>query len=479
MSCDPLVDAFPQISGGSHTGELLAFDKKSLGYAQIDAERRSRQDGSHGKRRMSQYPAGKRVRRRHQILMRDDLIDQAQLKRAAGRKRIASQKQFKRTLAACEPWQALRSAKCRRHSKQYFGFGEKRPLTGDRQRRGFGDFAAAAEGKTVHGGDHRFPKRFQPRSEALAAHHEIAHRHIRTLLDAARKFMNVGAGGKGALPGPGQYDRAYRSVGFNHIEKCQKAIYQRIIQRVQFFRAVERENCHPILRFIQNKISHFRFLPFRTGNRMARTHACVYSLVGILFGMEKQKISTRERIVSAAAALFYEDGIRAVSVDAVAEKAGITKRTLYYHFTSKDDLVAAYLETRDQPNLALFKRWFATSHGDLPDKIGAIFSGLGRAARSPKWRGCGFLRTAAELANMPGHPAIKMGIAHKKRVEDWLCSVIESSGIERDARQLARQIVLLMDGSFALMLLHRDPSYVEAAGEAARDLVRFRERAAG
>ena len=50
---------------------------------------------------------------------------------------------------------------------------------------------------------------------------------------------------------------------------------------------------------------------------------------------------TRKRIIEAASKLFYGEGIRAVSVDAVAEKAGVTKRTLYYHFESKDELVAA------------------------------------------------------------------------------------------------------------------------------------------
>ena len=65
-------------------------------------------------------------------------------------------------------------------------------------------------------------------------------------------------------------------------------------------------------------------------------------------GMARPEVPTRERIISAANALFYNDGIRGVSVDAVAEKAGVTKRTLYYHFRSKDELVAAYLAGRDQ-----------------------------------------------------------------------------------------------------------------------------------
>ncbi|MGI6245776.1 MAG: TetR/AcrR family transcriptional regulator [Pseudochelatococcus sp.] len=188
--------------------------------------------------------------------------------------------------------------------------------------------------------------------------------------------------------------------------------------------------------------------------------------------MSKIPATTRERIVAAAGKLFHDEGIRAVSVDAVAEKAGLTKRSLYYHFRSKDDLIAAYLETRDQPNLAVFKRWFAETEGDLAERIEGIFRNLARSARHPKWKGCGFLRTSVELINLPGHPAIVAGREHKKRVEEWLCSVIEEAGENRDAPLLARQIILLLDGAFAVVLLHRDPSYMESAGKAAASLIR-------
>jgi AcrR family transcriptional regulator len=186
--------------------------------------------------------------------------------------------------------------------------------------------------------------------------------------------------------------------------------------------------------------------------------------------MARPEPSTRDRIISAASKLFYSDGIKGVSVDAVAEKAGLTKRTLYYHFRSKDDLVAAYLDARDQPNLALFRRWFDEADGELPVKVEGIFKNLARAARHPKWKGCGFLRTSAELANLPGHPAIKIGAAHKKKFEQWLRATFEAAGI-KTSLQLARQILLLLDGSFAVVLLHRDPSYMETAGEAAASLV--------
>ncbi len=180
--------------------------------------------------------------------------------------------------------------------------------------------------------------------------------------------------------------------------------------------------------------------------------------------------STRDRIISAAAKLFYEEGIGRVSIDAIAGRVGVTKRTLYYHFASKDELVAAYLEGRDQPNLTLFAKWFDETEGDLADKIQGIFSNLERSARHPKWRGCGFLRTSVELVGTPGHPAIEIGTRHKKKFEYFLQGVLESGGV-RDPLGVARQISILLDGSFAVVLLHRDPSYMKNAGAAAHTLV--------
>lgn len=182
------------------------------------------------------------------------------------------------------------------------------------------------------------------------------------------------------------------------------------------------------------------------------------------------EISTRERIVAAANRLFYREGIGRVSVDAIAEEAGLTKRSLYYHFRSKDDLVAAYLDYRDLPNLSAFQKWFGEAEGAIDEKIAAIFDHLAEAAKHPKWKGCGFLRTSAELINLPGHPALKVGAEHKRKVEAWLAGCLAEAGIEH-AEPLSRQIRLLLDGAFSVAMLHREPSYFTTAGEAARNLI--------
>ena len=180
---------------------------------------------------------------------------------------------------------------------------------------------------------------------------------------------------------------------------------------------------------------------------------------------------TRARIVTAAARLFYDEGIRAASVDAIAEKAGVTKKTLYYHFGSKDELIAAYLQSRDQPTLDLYARWFDETPGSAAEKVRGLFNEFARSANTPKWKGCGFQRTAAELANTAGHPALKAGAAHKKRFEAWLANALAREGIGK-AAAVARSIVVLLDGAAAVMLVHRDPAYVEAAGAVAASLIK-------
>ena len=187
--------------------------------------------------------------------------------------------------------------------------------------------------------------------------------------------------------------------------------------------------------------------------------------------MPRTATDTRDRIVTAASKLFYASGIRSVSVDDVAAQAGVTKRTLYYHFRSKDDLIAAYLAARDAPTIVIVMGWMDAAKGSLADKLEAVFAQLARLARQPKWRGCGFLRTAAELVATPGHPALKAGAAHKKKLETAFAARFAAAGLD-DAALRARQVMLLFDGAFSAMLVHRDASYAEAAGQAAIALVR-------
>ena len=115
--------------------------------------------------------------------------------------------------------------------------------------------------------------------------------------------------------------------------------------------------------------------------------------------MRRRGTETRRLIIEAADDLFYGEGVRGAGVDAIAKRAGVTKRTLYYHFASKDELVATYLEARDQPTLKRLKS--AMRARDLASSVRALFKLVGNSGALPSWKGCAFIRVIHELAGQP------------------------------------------------------------------------------
>ena len=133
----------------------------------------------------------------------------------------------------------------------------------------------------------------------------------------------------------------------------------------------------------------------------------------------------KERILDAANRLFYGEGIRAVSVDAIAAKAGITKKTLYYHFKSKDDLVAAYLSSRDQPNLKLYAKWFNETEGPLADKVAAIFANVRGLRPAPEMEGVRFPENRGRTCQHAGPPGHEGRRRAQKEVRSLACGGIQ------------------------------------------------------
>lgn len=187
--------------------------------------------------------------------------------------------------------------------------------------------------------------------------------------------------------------------------------------------------------------------------------------------MPRNSADTRNRILGAADELFYGEGLLNVSLDAIAARAGVTKKTLYYHFRSKDDLIAAYLEARDAPTLNRYQSWASKADGPLARRLREMFASLEHWAGRPKWKGCGFARAAAELAGLPGHPALAAASRHKHAFESWLREGLEAEGYD-EAPEKARQVMILLDGAIAQILIHKDPSYARAAGAAVEALLR-------
>ncbi|MFI6898301.1 TetR/AcrR family transcriptional regulator [Streptomyces sp. NPDC050256] len=151
------------------------------------------------------------------------------------------------------------------------------------------------------------------------------------------------------------------------------------------------------------------------------------------------------RIVAAADELFYNRGITAVGVDLIAEHSGVTKRTLYNQFGSKDHLVATYLTERDQRWRSLVRA--AVDAVDTPvEAVTAPFEAL-RTWSETNTRGCAFINALAELPD-PSHPAYRIAANQKL----WLLNLFEelaaTAGCARPAT-LATQLLVLHEGAVA------------------------------
>jgi AcrR family transcriptional regulator len=187
--------------------------------------------------------------------------------------------------------------------------------------------------------------------------------------------------------------------------------------------------------------------------------------------MRRQTAEVRSRIVDAAYESFWRLGFRRSSVDSIAARAGLTKRTVYAYFRSKDDLLAAVLQRYDELAAQRLKHI-----GDrLPDdRIGLIDSYFGQlggwASTTPRWSGSGLTRLVVELADLPGHPARVIARRAKAKTESWLAERLANAKV-KNARERSREIILLTEGAMALTLIHGGRSYIDAAASAARQLV--------
>jgi AcrR family transcriptional regulator len=173
------------------------------------------------------------------------------------------------------------------------------------------------------------------------------------------------------------------------------------------------------------------------------------------------KEAMQERILDTAGRLFYGQGIRAVGVDTIAAEIGISKRTLYNHFPSKDELILAYLsrhflepKTSDRPLLEQILRYF--------DKLEGWFA-------TDTFRGCPFVNAVAELGD-PTHPGTQMAVAYKERRRLWLRDALTQLNVA-DPDTLATQVAILVEGAIIAALVRGDPGMARAAKAAARVLL--------
>src|SRR5918995_1641415 len=134
-----------------------------------------------------------------------------------------------------------------------------------------------------------------------------------------------------------------------------------------------------------------------------------------------------ERLLETASDLFYREGIRAVGVDAVSERAGVSKRTLYNRFGGKDGLVAEYLRRRDEAWRA-YLREAIEDEADPEERLLVVFRAYGEWLVRGDFRGCAFANAVTELPD-PDHPARAVARRHKEGVEENLAALAAEAGV--------------------------------------------------
>ncbi len=156
------------------------------------------------------------------------------------------------------------------------------------------------------------------------------------------------------------------------------------------------------------------------------------------------RAGARDRLVAAAERLFYSDGIRAVGVDRLCAEAGVSKRSLYQHFTGKDDVIVAMLQARGE---ALRGMGDPGPDAVPRDRILGVFDELGRLATDDGFRGCPFVSAATELKDHD-HVGSVAARGYKVALTELFEELAREGGAS-DPGLLALQLTLLFDGANA------------------------------
>jgi len=187
----------------------------------------------------------------------------------------------------------------------------------------------------------------------------------------------------------------------------------------------------------------------------------------------KKRGSARTRLLDAAARRFYADGVSATGIDTITAEAGVAKMSLYNNFSSKADLVLAYLDERHEEWLGLYRRRLAEAR-DPRGGVLAVFDAYADHAAfayERGFRGCGLLNAAAELP--AGHEGRDLVRRHKEEVEALLAGHLGELLPDRpeEARALAEQLSFLLEGAMARAGLEGAGTRVAHARAMAADLL--------
>lgn len=182
--------------------------------------------------------------------------------------------------------------------------------------------------------------------------------------------------------------------------------------------------------------------------------------------------SARDRLLAAATALFYREGIHSVGVDRVIDTAGVTRATMYRHFAGKEDLVLEYLRGEDAGIRSLFDAAGAAT-ADPSVLLDLVVDGVAADIRTRHTRGCPFINAAAEYPDQG--PVRELIAAHRAWFRETLRALAEGAGVD-DPDDVAAGLVLLRDAAMVGGYLDGRELVAPAFARTARELIAAHRR---
>src|SRR4029079_11059644 len=186
-------------------------------------------------------------------------------------------------------------------------------------------------------------------------------------------------------------------------------------------------------------------------------------------GRTRETSEARQRILETADRLFYQDGLRAVGIDRIIAEAEVAKMSLYKHFPSKDDLILAVLQYREEGVLEFFRAAMERHARKTKNPLRAFFAALKDFFESPGFRGCPFQNAAVELAD-PSHPGTEFVRGHKQRFSQFLRGLVEET-VGKGGAKVAPAVNILVEGAIMTAVIQGDPAAADVACDAALKLV--------
>ncbi len=185
--------------------------------------------------------------------------------------------------------------------------------------------------------------------------------------------------------------------------------------------------------------------------------------------MEKKE-TAKERILQVASELFYQEGIRAVGIDRIIAESNVAKASFYRNFSTKDDLVVAFLKQRHAESMQHFTE-AKTLYPDSPnEQLRYLFTRIAARMKQADFRGCPFLNTVVEFPS-PEHPGHIAALSCRKETWDQITQMVVASGA-KDPVTLSAQLAILYNGAYMMAYVQKNDFDTEPFYNAAMQMIR-------